>query len=288
VITTNEPDTLCYKPQNPAGESSIPSSMPQPWNAIPITARNLLAPPATYQVDPQNAVRSSSISGLEAVPRIEWVKPSKQYNPRLVLPSPVSQQTVEIALNHFIQSYVPGSHFEYVPAMLTQFYSSQCMNSSIRAVALANLAREKQDGLLMSMARAAHTNAVKDISAALKSDQITWNSTLVSGLVLGLFEAIAFDEKSSLDSWIAHTNGTMGLIKFRGKQLLQTDFGRQIYIQVANNIRANCAQRHTPLPQSFLEIDREMAPQLINLHPMVSWWPVVDMVIRMACMDFGM
>jgi hypothetical protein len=100
-------------------------------------------------------------------------------------------------------------------------------------------------------------------------------------------EGIAIDGKASTESWNAHTNGTMSLIKYRGETLLQTDFGQRIYIQVATNIRSSCAQRATHLPANFLELDRQMRPLLETKHPMVSWWPIMDKAIDLQVMIEG-
>jgi Fungal specific transcription factor domain len=106
-----------------------------------------------------------------------------------LLPASIlSQQTTDIALNYFMRTFIPGSHFEYLPDILRQYSSSQCIISTTHAVALANLARETQDSHLMSTAKMVYSQAITEISAALKTDQIRSDSTLVSGLVLGLFE----------------------------------------------------------------------------------------------------
>jgi hypothetical protein len=97
-------------------------------------------------------------------------------------------------------------------------------------------------------------------------------------------KAIAFDENSSHHKWTAHTNGTLALMRLRGEELLQTDFGKEIYIQVANNIRASCSQRIVPLPAGFEKFDKQMLPLLGNRRQFTSWWPLVDSTIRLGTM----
>jgi hypothetical protein len=98
---------------------------------------------------------------------------------------------------------------------------------------------------------------------------------------------MSFEGQTSFDSWNSHTVGTLSLIKFRGATLLRTEFGRQIYIQVANNVRAICAQRRVALPDGFLELDTQVRPLLGTSHPMVPWWSVLDMSIRLRLMEDG-
>jgi hypothetical protein len=89
--------------------------------------------------------------------------------------------------------------------VMNQFNSSRCMNYTIRAAALAHLAREREDGRLMHFAKCIHVKAVRECNAALKSDQVNWDSTLVSCLVLGLFEVrliVVHDVRFTYKCWL--------------------------------------------------------------------------------------
>jgi hypothetical protein len=203
-----------------------------------------------------------------------------------------NQSVVDIAVPYFLKSYLPDTTFSFVLDMSSEFSSSVCFNLSTNAVALATLARERKDGQLMCVSRTIYIKAIKQVNLALKSSEVDNNGTLVATLILGLFEAIVLsggntpnsssNESSCLDSWIAHTNGTMSLLRYRGEELLETDFGKKIYYQVANRVRANCSQKRIRLPPDFLEIDKKMAPLVQNLDPTARFWKVVDMVIEMG------
>jgi Fungal specific transcription factor domain len=171
---------------------------------------------------------------------------------------------------------VPGSHFEYLPLFLQKCHRSKCIIWSCYSAALANLARDRQDGQLMYFSRKFYVNALKHVNMALRSNEETVrNSTIVAVLVMGLFEAIIFEDKS-LDSWVAHTNGTLSLLKYRGERLLHTSFGKRIFVQVANHIRANCIQQGTLLPPALTELHKKMAPFLDeDEFPMIPFWPVL-------------
>jgi Fungal specific transcription factor domain len=215
---------------------------------------------------------------------------------RFVRPAYVSQGVVDIAFHHLLAFYLPSTHFDYLPNMVDLFSSSKCFVSSTRAVALANLARERKDGGLMRHSRSVYVKAIKEVNQALKSKEVALDSTLVATLILGLFEAIALNDENAFDSsvsaciksWVAHTNGTLSLIKFRGKELLHTELGKKVYYQVANKIRANCSQLTIRLPADMLELDKEIAPLLQKSHPAVFFWPLIDMAIELGAMDRGM
>jgi Fungal specific transcription factor domain len=214
----------------------------------------------------------------------------------LELLSSVSPSIVDIASQHFYETYLPDSHFDYLFHMMDELSSSKCFQTSTHAVALANLASKKNDNHLMHLSRSMYIKAIREVNVALKSNEVLKNSTLVSTLILGLFEAIIIKndnwrpQNASVDdcfnSWIAHANGTMSLIMFRGKELLQTKFGRIAYYQAANKVRANCSQRHIRLSPRFVEMDKLAAPLLkgmspLNRFPTFRYWPLIDMVIEM-------
>jgi Fungal specific transcription factor domain len=179
-----------------------------------------------------------------------------------------SPSIVEIACQHFFRTILPGSSYEYLPDMISDgSSSSQCLISAIQAVALANIASERKDGQLMEYSKFVHVKAVRQVNQALKSSkEITRDSTLVATLVLGTFEALLLiDERSSFvnrcfKNWVAHSNGTLSLIRFRGREFLRTEFGKRAYFFVTNKVRMNCFFLGLRLPPEIIELDKSMIP----------------------------
>jgi Fungal specific transcription factor domain len=204
---------------------------------------------------------------------------------QFALPLSLSQSVVDIAFQHFLRSYIPSSQFNYLLSMLDEFSASRCFTSATKAVALANLARERRDNELMRQSCSLHAKAVRDVNTALKSPEVNENSTLFATLILGLFEAIvlSYENQSGpisnfLDNWVTHTNGTFSLIKYRGMDFLQTEFGKKIYYHVANRIRGNCAQRGIRLPAEFIKLDKQLAHSMQDMGPVARFWIIPDMV----------
>jgi Fungal specific transcription factor domain len=191
----------------------------------------------------------------------------------------------DVALNYFMNQYIPTTqHFAYLPKILDQHAgTSTCIVSASHAAALANLARERQDHTLHRISRKAYSKAIKDINAALHSSEAVSASTLIAVLVMGLFEAISFED-TSLESWMAHTNGTLDLLSFRCHKLLHTALGKKIFVQIANYIRLNCTQQRTLLPQTLLDLEAKMMPlldeEVLEEHPIVPFWEVGTYQLR--------
>jgi hypothetical protein len=196
-----------------------------------------------------------------------------------VLPISLSPSIVDIAVEFFANEYLPMTHYAYLTRAIKDYGpTSKALMSASKAAALANFARERHDGQLMRFSRKAYLVAIRDVNFSLRSPtECTENGTLIAAMTMGLYEAITFDDKISLESWIAHSNGTLSLIKFRGDELLDTMFGKQIFCQVSNHIRANCAQTAAMLPKDLVDLDVKMAPVLTEaIHPVVPHWPMVN------------
>jgi Fungal specific transcription factor domain len=264
--------------------------------AVEEPAQTSRVPPASVPTESANVAKSTEVaeatevisptvraaSAVLASPTRKSRTVSPIFNVGFTLPARLQQSAHDISLNYFVTFCAPDSHFYYVPDMLGQLVpsSSKCLHSSIHAVSLALIACEKRDGQQMLFARSAYIKAIKDLNMALRSDQlVNENATLVATLILSVFEAVVAESGSSLDSWIAHANGTISLLQHRGMQLLRTDFGLKIFIQVASNVRANCAQRFLPLSPAFVELDKQVRPLLDMTKPPTLYWPVIDLAI---------
>jgi hypothetical protein len=158
------------------------------------------------------------------------------------------------------------------------------IRSAINAAALANLAREREDGSLMLFSKKAYVKAIRSLNAALGVSDDS-NSTIASILVLSLFEALSYEGNvCSVERFNAHNNGTLCLLKTRGLDLLKTEAGKQIYIHIVNNIRSSCYQFAIPVPPAFVEINKVMEPYLANQHHSMAVWAIGDELVDLRLM----
>jgi hypothetical protein len=173
----------------------------------------------------------------------------------LPLPVRIAQPIDDIAVSHFMLSYIPGSHFDYLPSMYDRLAKNTALPATVYAASLATLARNSGQAGLMDMARRCYVRALLKTNAAL-ADPLTASedSTLVSVLLLSLFEAIAWSGFRTPDSWTTHTRGALALIKLRGRQQFETPVGRQLFVQVVNIISINSLQRKTRLPKELMHL----------------------------------
>jgi len=178
-----------------------------------------------------------------------------------------------------MSSYVPASPFDYLPGIYNTVTSTaqNAVSSAVLAVSFASLSLRVGSGELMTYARIHYSEALMRTNAALASpNTATLDSSLVSVLLLGLYEALAFSGRRSPASWTTHTLGAVELIRLRGTKQLGTNLGTRLFLQTCNNIRSSSIQRGVAVPDEFLRLFEQAKPFLDPSTPSVRLGPLHD------------
>lgn len=166
-----------------------------------------------------------------------------------------SQPVEHVAFSLFMSSYVPGSHFAYLPSLYAQTGLSSPFFVTLHSVSIALLSHELGEPSLISGARRLYSTALSETNLALASPTTAvQDSTLVSVLLLSLFEAIVWPGLRTPNNWTTHTDGALTLLRLRGTQQFHTDLGRRLFLQVVNIVYVNCIRRNTCLPPHLVEL----------------------------------
>lgn len=169
--------------------------------------------------------------------------------------SSFSQPIEHIALAHFMSTYIPGTHFIYLPKLYSLEREDAALPTTVHAVSLARLAWELGRPDLMQQARHAYTKALTETNLALSRPVVaTTDAVLVSVLLLSLYESLVWADTGIPDNWTKHTRGALALIQLRGKQQLKTEIGRQMFTQVANIICVDSMRSGSRLSPDLLEL----------------------------------
>lgn len=111
---------------------------------------------------------------------------------------------------------------------------------------------------ILPIAYKTYSTAIASLNAALATPATSArDGTLLSVLLLGLFEAVLFRGRQSPTSWTAHTHGALALLKLRGAEQFKTDLGRRLFVHAANNIRASCSQRAMLPPEELTQLQEQ-------------------------------
>ncbi|KAF2006385.1 hypothetical protein P154DRAFT_258347 [Amniculicola lignicola CBS 123094] len=199
------------------------------------------------------------------------------------------QPIEDAALTYFMSSYVPGSHFEYLPRL----HSKTCLNSplstTVYAASLAILSLHLGEPSLMNKARNTYAKGLAATNLALKSTTIAVeDSTLTSVLLLSLFEAIVYAGLNTPENWITHTQGALALVKIRGIEQFETETGRRLFRQVSNIIRVTCIQQKARLPQDLVDLQSTAELFYEPNHPHLTFaTTIVDLTNFLADLREG-
>ncbi|KAH7087434.1 hypothetical protein FB567DRAFT_525027 [Paraphoma chrysanthemicola] len=171
------------------------------------------------------------------------------------IPSSLSVSVEDVALCHFMLSYIPASHFDYLPLVYAHSASDAILPASVQAASIATLARKIGRDDVLNTARKSYAKALSETNASLADPVLAVkDATLISVLLLGLFEAIVWSGTRTPESWTTHTRGALALIKIRGAQQMESETGRNLFLQVANIVCVNSIQQKMRLPPELLEL----------------------------------
>lgn len=169
-----------------------------------------------------------------------------------------------IAVTDFMDSYVPQSPFDYLLTIYKHPRLETSLEVNVRAVSLAMTASKLKDLYVLQSARQLYATALSNTNAALRNpDTAIQDSTLVSVLLLGLFEALSCQLTGISSDWAAHTRGALALLRLRGKQQFDSELGRRLFEQMCSILTFDTVLRRTQVPGELLE--------LVSLAKMLRW-----------------
>jgi hypothetical protein len=159
--------------------------------------------------------------------------------------------------------------------------SDKRLEQCIKAVGLAGLANFTESNELMQEARRNYLNAIQLVNYALGSPhEAKCDSTLLSVLVLSIYEAVSGSDKHSVTAWAHHVNGAASLIRYRGSAQFEEPRGLQFFSQVIFSLITRCLQEEVPLPPWIYQLRKEALDRLSN--PEDRGWRFQETMMRFA------
>src|SRR3569833_42281 len=160
----------------------------------------------------------------------------------LLLPQPlpaVSTPLDELGKNkfdrHIVQRYDGPSQgsFSYVADLAGDPDSSRILMLGMQAVGLSGLANTNagSHGMFIRAAQSNYSRALDMVNAALAGPggEAQKDSTLLTIMLLGLYESTVCTSDDSVEAWSKHVNGVSALLASRGASQFQTPVGLQLF-----------------------------------------------------------
>ncbi len=156
---------------------------------------------------------------------------------------------------------------------------------SIKAVGLACLSNINSSGspmprLMTTTALQHYAAALRLVNDALRSPrEAVKDSTLLTIMILGLWEQVTGRNNYSLSAWKNHVTGASALLKLRGRRQFKSPAGLQLFMQSSAMIMSSCVQHELNVPQHIIDL-RAYASMFINTSDI--GWRLNEITIKFA------
>lgn len=141
---------------------------------------------------------------------------------------------------------------------------SDSVLASVTAVGLVGVAQMTRSQIALEAARKSYGKALQLTNAALRDQtEAVKDTTMLSVLILGLFEMIGGSSARTTEAWQKHLNGAAALAKIRGMGQFRSRAGIRMFFMLTQNTMISCIQNELPM-RRFLPASRHFG-HLANL-----------------------
>lgn len=135
---------------------------------------------------------------------------------------------------------------------------SDSVLASVTAVGLVGVAQMTRSQTALDAARKSYGKALKLTNAALRDQaEAVKDTTMLSVLILGLFEMIGGSSARTTEAWQKHLNGAAALAKIRGMAQFRSRAGIRMFFMLTQNTMISCIQNELPM-RRFLPASRNV------------------------------
>ncbi|KAF9692254.1 hypothetical protein EKO04_009373 [Ascochyta lentis] len=182
--------------------------------------------------------------------------PTPESMTREIVPSIEDQAMGFFISNHVSKpTLVPRGQYEWILEALKQPGCEEVLRSSVNAASLAGLANSTKNPMIMAKAHAAYGSALRMTNNALRvRETAVKDSTLISVILLGLYENFVFQDKRSIQAWAKHVQGASALLNLRGKEQFKHDTARRIFHQLYGIIMLVSLEAGQAIPDGIKEL----------------------------------
>ena len=177
----------------------------------------------------------------------------------------------------FLSYYAVGLNPGY-NALVPLYMQSQPdkhLAASVDAVSLAFLYFQHYSTQALTLSKRKYYTAIQILNEALKSDEtVNRNSTLLSVLLLDLYEKFTNAKPRSSRSWMSHINGAIALVQSRGKEKLEDPIGLQLTERLNVNLQISCIAANMRFSPALLKLRSDLSQFVDTRCPQ---WLIADL-----------
>ncbi|KAH6661662.1 hypothetical protein F5X68DRAFT_178583 [Plectosphaerella plurivora] len=144
--------------------------------------------------------------------------------------------------------------------------------AAMAAVGLAGLSQLKTSSDLLTWSRRSYGTALRLTNNAIRrSSDAVKDTTLLSVLILSLYELLAGHGSQAAHAWQEHVNGAAILARIRGVTQFSSRAGIRMFNVLKQTVLVNCIQRHQPLPPTLAQLEAELENVVSVLDEGPGW-----------------
>lgn len=158
-----------------------------------------------------------------------------------------------ISVNFMMFHLIEGSHFQYLPVLLSKPYPDQSLRISVQCVALASYAQYTGRDDILQKAYALRVEALSSIRRALGNTILACkDETLAAVLLVRYFELVAGrDQDVTSTALMQHLRGTIGILRARHSHDIKSHVGDEMIRQMWDGIFTHCYAGSLRMPSSL-------------------------------------
>lgn len=138
---------------------------------------------------------------------------------------------------------------------------SDSVLASVTAVGLVGVAQMTRSQTALEAARKSYGKALQLTNAALRDQaEAVKDTTMLSVLILGLFEMIGGSSARTTEAWQKHLNGAAALARIRGMGQFRSRAGIRMFFMLTQNTMISCIQNELPM-RTFPPTFKSCAPK---------------------------
>ncbi|KAL1894923.1 hypothetical protein Sste5346_005610 [Sporothrix stenoceras] len=145
------------------------------------------------------------------------------------------------------------------PGSLTAERPLDGVMASMTAVGLVGISQLTHSEEIIDSARKSYGTALCLTNIALKDpEEAIKDTTMLSILILGVFEMMAEPGLKTMKTWHDHINGAVELAKLRGVSQFRTRAGIRMFNMLCESVTISCMQRQVPMPPALVALQSEL------------------------------
>lgn len=162
-----------------------------------------------------------------------------------------------------------GQPFDFIfqlwrPARSLADRQNDSVMAAMAAVGLAGLSGLKNCPDTMEWSRRSYGTALGLTNKALQDpNEAVKDTTMLSVLVLSMYEMMTDRDPQTVQAWQKHVNGAAVLARMRGTGQFTSRAGVRMFNMLAQIVLISCVQRGLPMPSALADLQRELE----NLQP---------------------